>query len=300
MHNIPISIANILIELTSPLSAAELGIEARLGPFRAAGAPENPLARVALRWEESESAPAPRGELIYDPGSIWKMYRAGEDYYAALTYHSESRAAQAQSVLRANPAWDDLTLTEQRAGAPLRLRSGQAWQSLLNIGAGELILRTAILFTGGLVFHASGLDDNGKGIVFIGHAGAGKSTQVGLWSQEPGVIAMNDDRVAVRVEARGAMCYGTPWGGTADIARNHAAPLAALIVLEQAPENAIQPLAPAAAASLLTARAFLPYWDTALMLRAMANLNAILARVPIYRLRCRPEPAVIPLVRSVL
>lgn len=291
-RNIPITIADILIELTSPLSAAELGIEGRLGPFRTAGSPENPLARVALRWEESANPPAPRGELIYDPGSIWKMYRAGEDYYAALTYESEGRAAQAQSVLRANPVWDDLTLTEQRVGA--------AWQSLLNIGAGELILRTAILFTGGLVFHSSGLDDNGKGIVFIGHAGAGKSTQVGLWSQEPGVIAMNDDRIAVRVEARGAMCYGTPWGGTADIARNHAAPLAALIVLEQAPENAIQPLAPSAAASLLTARAFLPYWDQALMLRAFANLNSILARVPVYRLRCRPERAVIPLVRSIL
>ena len=291
-HKIPIRIANILIELTSPLSAAELGIEGRLGPFRAAGSPEQPLARVALRWEESTHPPAPRGDLIYDPGSIWKMYREGPDYYAALTYQSEGQAAQAQSLLRANPAWNDLTLTEQR--------TGPAWQSLLNIGAGELILRTTILFTGGLVFHASALDDNGQGIVFIGHSGAGKSTQVDLWIQESGVIAMNDDRIAVRVEAGGPMCYGTPWGGTADIARNHAAPLAALIVLEQAPENAIQPLAPAAAAPLLAARAFLPYWDPALMQRALSNLNAILARVPIYRLRCRPERAVIPLVRSVL
>ena len=291
-HKIPIRIANILIELTSPLSAAELGIEGRLGPFRATGAPEQPLARVALRWEESTHPPAPRGDLIYDPGSLWKMYREGPDYYAALTYQSEGQAAQAQSLLRANPAWNDLTLTEQRAGAQ--------WQSLLNIGAGELILRTAILFTGGLVFHSSALDDNGQGIVFIGHSGAGKSTQVDLWSQEPGVIAMNDDRIAVRMEADGPMCYGTPWGGTADIARNHAAPLAALIVLEQASENAIQPVAPAAAASLLAARAFLPYWDPALMQRALANLNAILAHVPIYRLRCRPERAVIPLVRSVL
>ena len=33
VHNIPITIANILIELTSPLSATELGIEQRLGPF---------------------------------------------------------------------------------------------------------------------------------------------------------------------------------------------------------------------------------------------------------------------------
>ena len=103
LHNIPIRIANILVELTSPLSAAELGIEGRLGPFF--GSPQNPLARVALRWEESESAPAPCGDLIYDPGSIWKMYRAGPDCYAHLTYHRESQAARAQSVLRANSGW---------------------------------------------------------------------------------------------------------------------------------------------------------------------------------------------------
>jgi hypothetical protein len=289
-HRISIGIGDLLIELSSPLSAAELGINDRLGGFF--GAPEKPLARVALRWEESFGPPTPCGDLVYDPGSIWKMYRSGQDCCAALTYRSEGLATQTQGVLCANPSWDNLTLTEQRVGAD--------WQSLLNVGAGELLFRTAILFTDGLVFHASGLDDNGKGIVFIGHAGAGKSTQLGQWSDEPGVIAMNDDRIAVRVEAGGPRCYGTPWGGTSNIARNHAAPLAALVLIEQAPENAIEPVLPAAAASLLAARAFLPYWDPALMLRALANLNAILARVPVYRLRCRPERATVPLVRSVL
>jgi len=291
MHKIPITIAEILIELTSPLSVVELGIKERLGSF--IGTTENPLARVALRWEESETPPVPpRGKLIYDPGSIWKMYHDGHDYYANMTYHGEGQAAQAQSVLHANLAWDDLTLTEQR--------TGEKWQSLLNIGAGELILRTAILSTGGLVFHSAGLDDNGKGIVFVGHAGVGKSTQLEFWNQEPGVIAMNDDRVAVRAAESGAMCYGTPWGGTADIARNHAVPLSALIVLEQAPENEITRLTPAEAASLLAPRSFLPYWDALLMRRAMANLNTILANVPVYRLRNKPGKETIPLVRSVL
>ena len=297
MHHIPICIADILIDLTSPLSAAELGIEARLGPFRTAGSPKNTLARVALRWEESDGAVVPPGDLIYDPGAMWKMYRSGEDYCAVLTYHSERQAAQTQAMLRANPTWDDLTLTEQR--------TGPRWQSLLNLGAGELILRTAILFTGGLVFHASGIDDNGMASFSSGIPASGKSTQLRLWSSTPGVIAMDDDRIAVRVNTNPApnktevlsTCYGTPWK---DIARNHAAPLSAIIVLEQAPENAIQLLAPATAASLLAARAFLPYWDQSLMARAMANLNAILAHVPVYRLRCRPEKAVIPLVRSVL
>ncbi len=292
MYNIPITIADILIEVTSPLDATQLGIEAWLGPFL--GAPKKPMACVALRWEESQAAPFPRGKMIYDSGSIWRMYRAGQDFYAAITYHDGGRAARAQCVLCANAAWDDLTLTEQRTGT--------AWRSLLNIGAGELLLRTKILFSDGLVFHASGIDDNGHGIVFVGHSGAGKSTQVGLWSNVPGVIAINDDRIAVRVTATGAMCYGIPWSGHANIRRNHAAPLSALILLEQAPENEIQPLSPIAAAPLLLAYsfAFLPYWDQSLMQRALTNLDAILARVPVYRLCCRPEPTVIPLVRSVL
>lgn len=291
MYNIPITIANILIELISPLSSAELGIEGRLGPFRAEGT-DNPSARVTLRWEECIDPPVPRGKLIYDPGSIWKMHRLGSDCYAALMCQNEGRTELAQSVLRANSAWDDLTLIEQR--------TGRQWQSLLDIGAGELILRTVILFTDGVVFHSSGIDDNGHGIVFVGHSGTGKSTQLGLWSQEPGVIAMNGDRMAIRVEACGPMCYGTPWGGTDNITRNHSAPLSALILLEQAPQNDIKRLSPSAAAPLLLACAFLPYWDGVLMQRAMANLNKLLECVPVYLLRCRPEPAVVSLVRSVL
>ena len=128
----------------------------------------------------------------------------------------------------------------------------------------------------------------------------GKSTQLGLWNHVPGVTAMNDDRIAVRPNANDAICYGTPWGGTAEIASNHQAPLSALILLEQASENKIQRLSPSTAAPLLLARAFLPYWDRSLMQRAFENLNVLLAHVPVYLLRCRPEPAVVSLVRSVL
>ncbi|WPD24688.1 MAG: hypothetical protein SD837_09015 [Candidatus Electrothrix scaldis] len=288
LHRIPIRIAGIQIELTSPLSIAELGIEERLGPFFVANKKEKPLVSVSLFWQESAEPPAPCGDLIYDPGSIWTMHREGTDCYATLRYQE----TQPQAVLQANAGWDDLTLTEHRR-SPL-------WQSLLNIGAGELILRTAILCTGGLVFHASGLDDNGKGIVFVGHSGAGKSTQLELWNQELGVISMNDDRIAVRANKTGAMCYGTPWGGTSDIARNHAVPLSALVLLEQASKNAVEPLSPAVAAPQLAARAFLPYWDSTLIQRALDNLNTLLKQVPVYRLRCRPERAVIPLVRSVI
>lgn len=286
MHNISITIADIQIEVQSPLSVADLGIEDRLEPFF--GMLDKPIARISLIWEENQCAPVPPiSDLVYDPGSIWRMYRSEEAFYAAISYPNVGAG-----VLRANAAWDDLTLTEQRIGA--------TWQSLLNVGASELLLRTKIILTDGLVFHASGIDDNGQGIVFIGHSGAGKSTQLGLWNHMPGVIAINDDRIAVRVNANGAICYGTPWSGTVETASNHQAPLSALILLEQASENDIIRLNPSAAAPLVLARAFLPYWDGALMQRAMANLNTLLERAPVYLLRCRPDPAVVSLVRSVL
>lgn len=285
-----ITIAGLRIEVIGASSVAELGLERRLGPF--VGDSGRAVARLTLRWEESKEAPVPAGELLYDPGAIWQMYRAGDAYYAAINYEALTRTYEADGVLQANSGWDQLVLTERR--------NGDEWHSLLGVGAGELITRTAILFSGGLIMHASGLDDDGRGLVFVGHSGAGKSTQTSLWCQEPGVIAMNDDRVAVRLHEGEAWCYGTPWGGSANIARNHEVPLSALIILEQAPDNELQALSPATAAPLLLARSFLPYWDRALMGRAVANLSALLDEVPVYRLRCRPEPSVIPLVRSAL
>lgn len=290
MHNIPITIADILIQLQSPLSVSELGIEQRLGQFF--GAPGNSVARVSLCWKECDDMPSIPGDEIFNAGPSWQMYRVGSEYYTSIGRPNGGAATSAKGVLRANAAWDELTLTEQRTGV--------TWQSLLNTVAGQLLLLTKVLFIDGLVLHASGIDDNGHGIVFVGHSGVGKSTQARLWSSVPGVIVMNGDCIAVRSSTSGAVCYGTPWGGSDNIARNHQAPLSTLILLEQAPENEIRPIPPAAAASLLAARAFLPYWDQSLMQRAMVNLEALLARVPVYRLRCRPEPAVIPLVRSVL
>jgi hypothetical protein len=284
------TIAGILIELHSPLSVAELGIEPRLGPF--AGAPDHSAGRVSLRWEESKDALTPPGEMIYDPGAVWRMYRTPEAYYAAINYADHSPGASAAAVLRANPAWNEVTMTERR--------EGPGWRSLLDLAACELILRTRILAAGGLIFHACAVDDHGRGLTFVGHSQAGKSTQARLWSQAPDVIVMGDDRIAVRRHEGGAICYGTPWGGLAGLACNHQAPLAALLLLEQAPENDIQPLPASAAAPLLLARAFLPYWEEALMRQALTNLDAVLACVPVYRLRCRPESAIIPLVRSTL
>lgn len=293
-HTISMTIADMQIELQSPLSSAELGIDERLAPFF--GSHQNASRRIAIEWKEIEEISLPPGEPVYDPGSIWKMYRKGDTWCAEINYADRNLPKTDDdllSLLSANPEWDNLVLAERR--------NGTHWQSALAYGAGELLVRTGILLSGGVVMHASGLDDNGSGIVFVGHSGAGKSTQLGLWQEEPGVIGLNDDRIAVKTGSNGrSICYGTPWGGSSEIATNHSAPLKALILLVQAPENRIERLSASAAATMLACRTFLPYWDKTLMKRAFENLNRILQSTPVYMLRCRPEREVIPIVRSVL
>ncbi|MDP2996855.1 MAG: hypothetical protein Q8N47_05150 [Bryobacterales bacterium] len=292
MYLTHIGIADILLEVRSPLSPAALGIEEKLGPFfgHAADSPE----KVLIDWREGDPVRPPEGNLIYDPGTMWRMYASSDrrTFHAHISYPAAEHEKPTEALLTANPTWSELSLTERRQGAP--------WRSLLSLGVGELIVRTRILFAGGIVFHASGIDDGGRGIVFVGHSGAGKSTLAELWSNVAGVGPMNDDRVAVRLTDGGAVAYGLPWGGAAGIERNCRAPLSALFVLEQSRDNAVHALPEKSSIPLLLARSFLPYWDRELMLRALAVVEALVERVPVYLLRWRLEPSVVPLVRSVL
>lgn len=293
-HNLlTFAIAGLTFQVESPLDVDALGLRGRFGPFLGDIVGDDPVVR--LRWREGDPSAVARGPLVHDPGSIWRAYRRadGRDgHVVEVAYPGHRSTDPTRAAMTVNDTWDDIEVVEQPVGPN--------WQSLLNIGVGELTLRTRILFADGLVCHASGLDDNGRGLLFVGHAGAGKSTQALLWTAEPGVTALNDDRVAVRLHPDGPVIHGTPWGGTADIACNHQVPLAAILLIEQAPENALLPLSPAAAAPLLAPRTFLPYWDAALMGLALGHLERLLSAAPVYRLRCRPEPSVIPLVRAAL
>lgn len=287
------TVAGMPFELSSASDLATLRLQTRFSLF--AGGTHADFAPVQLHWREGDPETVARGALVHDPGSIWRTFRRAdgqEGYVVHIGYPLASDGKLRQAAVVTNATWEEIEIIEQP-------ESGD-WQSLLLSGVGELILRTRILFAEGLICHASGLDDNGRGLLFVGHAGAGKSTQALLWSEEPGVLPLNDDRVAVRLHTSGPVIYGTPWGGTADIACNHQAPLRAILLIEQAPENSLEPLTPGEAATLLAPRTFLPYFDAALQRLALDHLARLVAVAPAYRLRCRPEKAVIPLVRASL
>jgi len=285
-HRFAISIAGILIEVESPLSPRELGIERRMSAFLQRT--NNPLAYVFLRWEKAEEELRAEGELIFDPGSIFRMFKKGNKFYCLLDYGNGT----SQALLISDEKWNDLLLRERFLG--------DNWTSLLSIGAGELIVRAKLPQTGGLLFHSSGINYKGKGVMFVGHSGEGKSTMIAQWEKEEEAIPMNDDRMAVRVLNEGVLCYGTPWGGTAEIANNYSAPLEAIFLLEKAEKNEIVSLSPSQSAPLLMARACLPWWDERLLQLSLDTLDKIIQSTPVYLLRWKPGKEAIELIKSLL
>ena len=293
MNSIALNIAGLGITVESEQPFADGFIGDRIRPFLASVPPAG--AHITLRWLDQEPCGMSLGEEVFAPGSVWRMYRpahGGDGWTAVISYSDDGRLTSTAAVLEVDSGWSSARLTEASQPAP--------WSSLLNLGAGELLVRTRIILESGLVFHASAIDDSGSGVLMVGHAGAGKSTQATIWSAQEGVVALSDDRVGVRLHDGTAVAYGTPWGGTAGIAKNHSVPLKAILVLEQAPENALVRLSVEDAAPLLLARCFLPFWSESLTETAMDVLIHLLEKTPVYQFRCVPNESVVPVVRAVL
>lgn len=98
--------------------------------------------------------------------------------------------------------------------------------------------RTAGMST--LEMHASVTVKDGKGFLFLGQSGTGKSTHSSLWLKNiPGTHLLNDDNPVVRFLDGEARVYGSPWSGKTPCYRNEDYPIGAFVRINRAPYNAI-------------------------------------------------------------
>lgn len=160
-----------------------------------------------------------------------------------------------------------------------------------------IAFRYSLLHFNGLLIHSSTLKWNGRGLMFSASSGTGKSTHVKLWQKYlDNVIVLNDDTPAVRIINNKLYVYGTPWAGSKFIHSNDSAPLAAIVLLEQAQNNMIRRLTKQEVILKLLPRVFLPYFDRKMVSICMNSFEVVMASVPIYFLQCRPDKEAMELV----
>ena len=151
----------------------------------------------------------------------------------------------------------------------------------------------------GVLFHGCGIKVEGKGLLFAGVSGAGKTTTANLWKDIPGVTVLSDDRVIVRRREDGRFwLYGTPWHGDAKAASPESAPLDKVFVLNHALANEITSLSPATAIGQLIRCASPAFWSPTGVDFTLQFLESMVQELPTFRYDFVPDPSAVEYIQS--
>lgn len=145
--------------------------------------------------------------------------------------------------------------------------------------------------SGTVLFHAAVVSHEGKGYMFLGPSGTGKSTHARLWLKYiDGTALVNDDNPVVRLADDGIpVVYGSPWSGKTPCYRNVSYPLGGIVLLSQAPYNKIHRLGGIHAYASLVASISGKRWDSRVADGLHATENALASTVPVWHLECLPD-----------
>jgi hypothetical protein len=173
-------------------------------------------------------------------------------------------------------------------------RSGKIHQTAnpYSIDAVLRIVHTLLLAKqGGFLLHSASAIRNGKAFLFAGVSGAGKTTISRL--APPDATLLTDEISYVRRQDEGYVAFGTPFTGElAKLGENASAPVAALYLLAQGPENRIETVKVADAGRGLLANMLFFAEDSEMVQQAFQAACDFVDCVPVYRLTFVPDARV--------
>lgn len=148
--------------------------------------------------------------------------------------------------------------------------------------------------------HSSMIDYHGKGILFLGPSGIGKTTQAELWNQYRDALIINGDMNFIQETDDGFLGWGTPWHGSSPYCENTNVPVHALVILKQASENSIRELKDFEKVQKTSDNVIYPTWLENGMELCLETLDHLLTKIPVYELSCRPDEDAVKLTEETI
>ena len=282
-----IKIADVVYAVTSAERTLKFKLEGTAQDFVTRGS--KPDITIEARLEDLSNL-RPHGKMVFDSGVLWQLYRDNGTY--TFSFKTDALGSIPYRVAKINEDF--------RSGEVLFHRpyfEGKQYIHPLEYPLDELLFINYLSLTQGIELHACGVvDSHGKGHLFLGQSGAGKTTTARLWQDEPGITILSDDRIILRKIDNQIWMYGTPWHGEAAFAAPKRALLTRVYFLKKGPQNQLLRLGMAEAMGNLFTCCFPPLYNRQALDSMMSFLSEVVSAIPCYELRFLPNKAVVDFV----
>ncbi len=134
--------------------------------------------------------------------------------------------------------------------------------------------------------HSAVVEYEGKGYLFTGRSGAGKSTHALLWQEVfPKSVIINADKPMIKRCHDGFYAYGTPWCGKEGINKNASVKICGAFFIEQAEGNSIKEMDKKEVLEKIFSRTnYMREPELNLLMTGL--LSEFVEKVPFYLLEC--------------
>lgn len=224
-------------------------------------------------------------------GQSWSLFREGDNYLLAF-----QREGSEEFYMTARLS-HDISRVELFCSGEFIDDQGRAC-NLVKYPLDQILLMQYLVRHEGLIAHSAGISVDGRGYLFPGFSGAGKSTISRSLSGGDNIMLLSDDRMIVRKEADAFVIYGTPWPGDAEIAVNKSASLKGVLFLEKSIDNVIHQIDEAEALRRFMSVLSVPWYDRDSISGALSLVSELISRVPSYVLQFKPGKKVVDTIEE--
>lgn len=174
------------------------------------------------------------GRQVYNK-SPWKIYKNEHQWTYILETSPDPASKQIRQISYASPDHSRMEIFNGPLVKEAYLH-GQAG-SLTLAPTDQILLARLLAQRSGCYLHSDGINMDGRGLLFVGHSGAGKSTIATILQHKAEILC--DDRMIVRKWPDGYRIHGNWSHGTLPIVSANSAPLTGIFFLEKSAENRI-------------------------------------------------------------